>query len=379
MHPICKMSVDGVPVAGAFFERLVSLTVVDQAGVKSDTFSADLADGPPDYLALPRKGALVEIELGYLETGTRSMGRFVVDQINGDCLPYGLTISGKAADLRKAKLKDHKERHWDKKTLGDVIGQVAKESGLKARIDPDIAGFKFDWLGQQDESDIHLLHRLSLRHNAVFAIKSGNLIFAKRGAGLGASGQAMQSLIITPDMVVPRTLKFEMNDREKYKRVVGYYQDKAKAKRVEVGRDADPDGDATYRLPQVYGSAAEADKAAEAKSKSLNRGKGSTSVEIPGDTSALPGQPMMYRNVRPGLDGVPWVNKTITHTYSKAGFKTKVEAELYDGQSASKGGAAAKASAASGGGSAPAAPNVPDAPADIPAAPSGWATPAQRA
>src|SRR5690606_28134074 len=121
MHPIIEMTVDGQPVAGAFYERLVSLTVTDKEGVSSDTFSAELNDGPPNFLALPRTGAIVEIRLGYREAGVSSVGTFTVDKVEAKCLPYGVTISGKAADLRNSKLKETQERHWDNKTLGDIV------------------------------------------------------------------------------------------------------------------------------------------------------------------------------------------------------------------------------------------------------------------
>src|SRR5690606_24956089 len=104
-HPIVELTVDGQPVAGAFYERLVSLTVTDKEGVSSDTFSAELNDGPPDFLRLPRTGAIVDIRLGYRETGVASVGTFTVDKVEAKCLPYSLSISGKAADLRKGKLK----------------------------------------------------------------------------------------------------------------------------------------------------------------------------------------------------------------------------------------------------------------------------------
>src|SRR5690606_26858636 len=98
MHPIVEVTVDGQPVAGAFYERLVSLSVTDKEGVSSDTFSASLNDGPPDFLALPRTGAIVDVRLGYRGSGVASVGRFTVDKVDAKCLPYSLEISGKAAD-----------------------------------------------------------------------------------------------------------------------------------------------------------------------------------------------------------------------------------------------------------------------------------------
>lgn len=243
MHPIVELTVDGQPMAGAFYERLVSLTVTDKEGMSSDTFSAELNDGPPDFIKLPRKGAVVEIRMGYRETGVTSVGKFTVDKIEARCLPYSLNISGKAADLRSSKLKENQERHWDNKTLKDIVEEVASDAGLEASIDDEIGSHEYEWLAQQDESPIHFLERLARRHNALFSIKNGKLIFAKKGSGQSASGASTGAIIVTPDIIIQGTCQFEVNDRTKYKKVVAYHQDRGKAKRVEVEEDVDDSDD----------------------------------------------------------------------------------------------------------------------------------------
>jgi len=374
MHPIVEMTVDGEPVAGAFYERLVSLTVTDKDGVSSDRFSAELNDGPPDFLQLPRTGAEVEIRLGYRETGVVSVGRFVVDKVGAKCLPYGLSISGKAADLRKGKLKENQERHWDRKKLKDIVSEIAAESELSAAVDEEIGEHEYEWLGQQDESNIHFLERLARRHNALFAVKNGRLIFAKKGAGQTASGASTGSVVVTPDKIIPGTCEFEANDRTKYKKVVAYYQDRDKAKRVEVGVDADEDGDSVFRITEPFADVGEADKAARAKAKDLKRGKGSAAVSVPGDTAVIAGAPLLFQDVRPGLDGVPYVIDTVEHSYSKGGgFVTKIDAKLYDGSSATEKKAGSGAGSGSGrSGAADKGKVAADAPAGTPATPSSF-------
>jgi len=111
--PIVEVTIDGVAVAGLFYERLVSLTVTDKEGIGADTFDMDLNDGPPQFLAIPRKGAVVEIKLGY--GAARSLGKFTVDKVACKVFPFSMSISGKSADFRAGKLKEKQERHWDKK------------------------------------------------------------------------------------------------------------------------------------------------------------------------------------------------------------------------------------------------------------------------
>lgn len=372
MHAIVEVTVDGQPVAGAFYERLVSLSVTDKEGVSSDTFEATLNDGPPDFLALPRTGAKVEIRLGHKEVGARSVGSFVVDKVTAKCLPYSVAISGKSADLRRGKLKENKERHWDGKTVKDLADQIAGESGLSAAVDADIGSRKYDWIAQEDESDIHFLERIARRNNAIFTIKDGKMIVAKRGSGLSTGGSFVGTVIITPALILRDTCSFEANDRTKYSKVVAYHQDRDKAERVEVEAEADGDSDSVYRIAEPFADLAEADEAAQAKAKQLKRGEGAASVSVPGDTSIVAGAPLLFQGVRPGLDGVPYVIDTVTHEYSKTGgFITKISAKLYDGSSG-------KSGKSSGNGDDPTdTPDKPDAvapdsPSGTPATPSDW-------
>lgn len=371
MHPIVEVTVDGQPVAGTFYERLVSLSVVDKEGVSSDTFTAELNDGPPDFLALPRTGALVDIRLGYRPGGVSSLGVFTADKVQAKCLPYGLSISGKAADLRSGKLKENQERHWDKTPLSDIVSEIAGEAGLQPAISGAVGAHQYEWLAQQDESDIHFLERLARRHNALFTIKHGRLIFAERGSGFGAGGGFVGTVFVTPDRIIPGTCAFEANDRTKYSKVVAYYQDRDKAERVEVEADADAEGDSIFRITEPFADVAEADKAAQSKAKDLQRGKGAASVTIVGDTAVIAGAPLIFEGVRPGLDGVPYIIETVSHEYSKgAGYRTKIDAKLYDGKSAGSSGTGGSA-----GGEADAGAVAPGAPAGTPATPRQFSSP----
>jgi phage protein D len=182
-------------------------------------------------------------------------------------------------------------------------------------------------------------------------VKDGKLIFAERGAGLSLSGSSMGQVVVTPDRVIQGTLEFEYSDRQAYGKVTAYYQDRNKAKRIEVEASGTGASDSVYRLPEPYADAAEADKAAQAKAKQLKRGEGSFSVEMEGDTGIVAGAPLVCEGIRPGLDGVPWLIESVTHSYSKSqGFRSKISAKLYDGKSGRGG---SSGSGSSGGGSTP--------------------------
>lgn len=370
MHPRIEVTIDGAPVAGAFYERLVSISVTDKEDNGADTVSIELNDGPPNFLAIPRKGAIIDVRLGY--SALRSIGRFTVDKVECKCLPYSMSISGKSADLRSGKLKENQERHWDKKKLKEIVGEIAAESGLQATIDSAIGEFEYPWIAQQDETNIQFLHRLSKRHDAIFAIKQGKLVFAKRGSGNAVSGAFVGTVVVTPSIIIQGTCSFEANDLTKYSKVVAYYQDKDSAERVEIEADANADGDSVYRIPEPFANPAEADEAATAKANSLRRGEGAASATVVGDTGITAGSPLLFAQCRPGLDGVPYIIDTAVHRYSKAGgYLTEISAKLYDGKS----GAGAKASdtddaaAATDGDPGTVAK---DSPPGTPATPNAW-------
>ena len=379
MKPSVEITIDGMPVAGGFYERLKSVTVTDKEGLKSDTVDIELNDGSPDFIALPRKGAIIGVRMGY-DDNLASLGTFTADKISCDCLPYSMKISGNAVDFRSGKLKERQERAWDKKSLGDIVSQIAEESGLTPAIDPELSKFVYDWIGQQDESNIHFLRRLADRHNGLFSIKQSRLLFSSLGSGKAASGRHIGSVIVTPEKVQLGTLKFEVGDRTKYSKVVAYYQDSDKAQRVEIEADGEADGDSVYRIPEAFSSPDEADKAAQAKAKSLKRGEGSTSVTVIGDTSICAGAPLLYAGIRPGLDGVPYVIDTATHKYAAKGtFTTDISGKLYDGRSSSSDDGDADAESSSGG-SSPTSGNdsgkvAPNSAPGTPKTPSQWLTP----
>lgn len=370
MHPRIEVTIDGNPVAGAFYERLVSITVVDKEEAGADTVDIELNDEPGSFLAIPRKGAIIDVRLGY--GALRSLGQFTVDKVSVKCLPYSMQISGKSADLRKGKLKERQERSWDKKKVKDIVGEIAGESGLTPAVDAEIGDHEYEWFAQQDESNIHFLRRLAERHNALFNIKNGRLIFAKRGSGNSAAGTFVGSVVVSPPVIVEGSCSFEANDRTKYSKVVAYYQDSDTAKRVEIEADGDEDGDSVFRIPEPFSSVDEADKAAQARAKDLKSGEGAASVTVIGDTAITAGAPLLFSGVRPGLDGAPYIIDTATHTFSKSeGYRTQISAKLYDGKSGgsgeSSGGEVANDNDPASG-ATPAA----NAPAGTPATPNLW-------
>lgn len=324
--PGAVISVNGKPVASLFNERLISVTVTDKEGVTSDTVSCELNDGMP-FAQIPRKGDIITVSLGYLESGVLPFGSFVADDPEVHCLPYKLVVNGKGTDMRKTP-KQHGARHWDDAKVEDILKDIAKNNGWGLRIDPKVAAYKYGWFGQEDESDIHVVERLARRHGALFQVKNGILIFAKKGSGQTAGGAGLTAVIAEPFNIVENTCRTTFAHRNSFAKVKAHAQDRKTAARKEVEAKSDPNGSADYTLAEPYADEDEAKKAAEAKAADLKAATIKTSVDLFGDPAIRAGAPFRYQDVRPELDDIPFIIETATHKLTKQNYTTSVEAKL---------------------------------------------------
>lgn len=324
--PVAEISVNGRPVASIFNDRLISVQIVDKEGVTSDTISCDLNDGNP-FAAIPRKGDRISASLGYLETGLAYFGTYIADDPEVRCLPYGMTVNGKGADMRE-ELKQHKPRHWDKKSVKDIVSEIAGDHGLAAMVDGSVGSYRYEWFGQEDESDLHVVERLARRHDALFSIKDGKLIFAQKGSGLSAGGGAMSPVVASPFNIVQGSCRITFAHRNKFKKVKARFQDRNEAKLIEIEVESDAEGSADYTLPDPYADEGEANNAAKSKAKSLKSETIRASVTLFGDPSIRAGAPFRFAGVRPEIDGIAFIVESATHAISKSGYTTQVEAKL---------------------------------------------------
>jgi phage protein D len=353
--PRAEISVNGKPVASLFNERLISVTIVDKDGVTSDTIDCALNDGNP-FAAIPKKGDTMEAAIGYAETGVVGYGSYTVEDPEIQFLPYSMMVKGKGANMRDA-LKQRRGRHWDQKTVKDIVGQIASENGLSPVIDDEVAGYTYEWFGQQDESDLHVVERLARRHGALFSIKDGKLIFAKKGSGKSVSGKDLTPVIASPANIVQGTGRVSFAHRNKFRKVKARIYDRNKAKQVEIEVDSDEEGTADYTIPEPFGDEGEAKAAAKSKADDLKSETIRTSVTVFGDPSIRAGATLVYSGVRPEIDGVIFIIETATHRIDKGGYTTQIEAKLKPDQTA-KTSSTSPAAAAAPSIPAPSAPGI---------------------
>lgn len=317
MQPGFQIIADGTDVTTAIQSRFVSLTWHDERGAGSDSLSMIIDDRPEEdgsYIEMPRKGVELEVSLGKNNKLT-SVGKFIVDETNPSGFPEILTIKAHAADMQ-AGLKEKKSRGFDNITVTDLMTTIAAEQGLVAKVASSLANEVITRIDQADESDLHLLNRLARERGAVAKVAYGYLLFVPKGEAKSASGKVLPVVRLhRTDLTRCGAI---LADREKYKQVTARWYDKANAKEHPLHAGI---GKPIFRIGRVFSDASSAQKAADARLKSLQAGTGSIDIETAGDTAMVSESEVVLSGMRPGLNG-SWVCDSVDHTLAKnSGWK----------------------------------------------------------
>ncbi|MGO8738646.1 phage late control D family protein [Rhodoblastus sp.] len=271
MIPIIQIFLDGQDISSRFAGRIVSGEIHETDGEKTDELRLTISnyDG---MLAKPAKGAIVDVSLGWVETGVVKAGQFKVLETTkvGEIAAFHVTAH--AAQLDNS-LKTQKFRSFaPPKTYGQVFQQIASDNNLSAAVHPSIAQIQIDAiLAQHGESDMHFGMRIARGVGAILKMAQGYFTVVPKGAGQSASGQAIPALTVTPADLVGR---WEIGDKERPKRG----QSKANvfsrktATRTVVSSGNSSDGP-DYVHPQLFGSQTEAQNAVKARAAAFKRGQ----------------------------------------------------------------------------------------------------------
>lgn len=321
MVPVWSVTADGTNVSARLADYLLSLRVTDRAGMESDDVEITVAD-PRAEIALPRLGAELTVALGYQSTGTIDLGSYVVDTVELSNPPRQMQIRGHSAELSGA-LKKRKTRGWQSTTIGAIVSTIAGEHGLTPAVATDLASLAVARIDQTNESDPSFLTRLGQEHDAIASIKSGRLLFARRGQGTAVSGAEITPVELAPAQVT--RWRLAISEAEKYTAVEARHYTRETASEEWV-RSGEGEGDAVLRLRQTYPDRARAQAAADARLAALARGQSSASLTLPGDPSIAAETPLTLVGFDPALDG-RWIVTTVSHVLDGSGLRTDIDAE----------------------------------------------------
>jgi len=320
MRPAFKIRADQVDVTAVIRDRLLSMRIEDEPGWKSDRVELYL-DDRDGRIARPAKGAVLDVSIGYSETGLTHMGRFTVDEVEISGPPHRIGIFAKAADMR-SEMKQPITKSWDGVTIRDLVSTIASSHGLAPAISPALAGKFYNHVDQTEESDLHLLTRLARDLDAIAKPASGRLLFVTRGESKSITGKPLKHAVITPEDLADWRMREA--DREKYTAVIAHFQDVDGGDRVPVRAG---EGSPVYTIRRTYPDQAQAYSAAVARLDALQRGAATLACKGRGRTDLVAEGTAALSGFRDGLDG-EWTITRATHVFSGTeAFETSFEAE----------------------------------------------------
>ncbi len=320
--PAIRITVDDTDIAPAIIPRLISLDLMDNRGIEADQLTLTLSDHD-GLLAIPPKGAIIRLWLGWSDTGLVDKGTYTVDETEHSGAPDVLSIRARSADFRKS-LKTKRERSWSNTTLGDVLGVIALGNGLSATIADALHGLPILQLDQANESDANLISRIGEEFDAVVTIKAGCLLCLPAGGGKTAKGAELPHITLTrADGDQHRYLQA---DRDRYDGVRSYFYDVNSAKKQEAIAGG---GEHLKDLRHTYSERPSALRAARAEFNRLRRGSAALSYTLAlGRPDLIPELTYTLQGVKDEIDEIIWYGGNVQHTLSADnGYTVNLELE----------------------------------------------------
>lgn len=323
MTPDFVVEANGSDITTFLKDRLLTLVLRDEAGLKSDSLELSL-DDRDHRLPLPAEKTMFKVWLGY--SGEHSppayMGRYTLDEIDLSNGPRSMTIRARAADLVD-DFKAPKTRSWNGKTLGDIVTTIASEYGMDARINEEFADYLVKHVDQTQESDGAFLSRLAETYGAVAKPGDGKLIFVPWGEGKLANGEEAPVIALTLSDVT--SWRASWAKRGDYGSATATYHDHDAGQPQTVKHDGGEGSE--YQIRRVYATESEARKAAQAQYESLKSGTFSLDLTLPGRPDLFAECPLTLTDgFRPEIQG-DWIIKSVTHTLNGSGYSCQLSAE----------------------------------------------------
>ncbi|CAE6856274.1 phage late control D family protein [Paraburkholderia domus] len=325
--PEYHVTLNGRDLTTKIAPRLISLSLDESRSDDADTLMLSLDDSD-GILAIPKRGDVLRLSLGWSDTGVVDKGSFTVNEIEHAGSPDTLTLQARSASMTK-DLGERREASWHGETLGAIVRKIAGRHSLKPAIGEALAKILIDHIDQTHESDMSFLTRLSKRYDAVMNVKDSNLLFMPIGHGTTASGKTLASIELT--RASGDHHRYHVSERENYAGVRAHYHATGRAKRksVVVGGE---NNHSIKVLPETYATEAEARAAATAELNRTQRSQATMSY-----TLAL-GRPDLYPEIpvylsgfnKPEIDNESWLAKKVRHELSDGGYTTALELETRD-------------------------------------------------
>lgn len=312
--PDYRLVVDGDVITPRVRGRLVRLRLTDQRGGEADQLDLTLSDHD-GRLAMPPRGALIELAIGWRHSGLVDRGTFTVDELEHTGTPDTLSIRARSANLRQ-RLPGKRTQSWHQVTVGDIVDTIARRHGLTPRAGSRLATREIPHIDQTEESDLNFLTRLAERFDAVATVKAGNLLFIPAGEASTAGGSAIPPVTLTRRDGDRH--RYVITDRDTYTGVVAYWRDLDGAEKRKVVAGTEDDA---KQLRPTYASEADALDAANAEWTRIQRSEGELSLTLAeGRADLYPETPVTVSGYKPPIDATPWLITEVVHSLTDTSY-----------------------------------------------------------
>ncbi|EAB7708376.1 TPA: phage late control D family protein [Salmonella enterica] len=344
--PAFSIVIEGKDVTTVLDTRLMSLTLTDNRGFEADQLDLELDDAD-GLIALPRRGAVIQLALGWKGQPLFPKGAFTVDEIEHSGTPDRLTIRARSADFRET-LNTRREKSWHQTTVGEVVKEIAARHKLKMALGKDLTDKALDHLDQTNESDASFLMKLARQYGAIASVKDGNLLFIRQGQGRTASGKPLPVITITRKAGDGH--RFTLADRGAYTGVIASWlhtreprikeTTSVKRRRKKTTTPKEPEAkqgdylvgtdENVLVLNRTYANRSNAERAAKMQWERLQRGVASFSLQLAeGRADLYTEMPVKVTGFKQPIDDAEWTITTLTHSVSPDnGFTTSMELEV---------------------------------------------------
>lgn len=319
MKPTFSIIADGADITLLINDRLLMLRTLDKPGMESDEFELRI-DDREGAVSLPKRGASIEVSLGYVGQALTRVGRYTVDVVELSGPPATIVVRGKAGDNRGTG-KTTRSGSWEGVPLSQIVADVAARNGWKPECSvPTVV----DRADQLRESDYHFVTRLSRQYDCTAKLADGKLVVLPRQSGLSASGKTLGAVTIRRQDV--QRFQFRFDDRDIQAAARATYQDQKTGKLVVV----DVSNEDANGLPPVHTdrhvkrSKEAALQAAKARLTAFNRSTAGVRLEMVGRTDLFAERTVIASGFKEGVDG-EFLIDSVEQTYTQAGWSTTVE------------------------------------------------------
>lgn len=344
--PAFSITIEGKDVTMVMDARLMSLTLTDNRGFEADQLDLELDDAD-GLIALPRRGAVIQLALGWKGQPLFPKGAFTVDEIEHSGAPDRLTIRARSADFRET-LNTRREKSWHQTTVGKVVKEIAARHNLNVALGKDLTDKALDHMDQTNESDASFLMKLARQYGAIASVKDGNLLFIRQGQGRTASGKPLPVITITRKAGDGH--RFTLADRGAYTGVIASWlhtreprkkeTTSVKRRRKKATTPKEPEAkqgdylvgtdENVLVLNRTYANRSNAERAAKMQWERLQRGVASFSLQLAeGRADLYTEMPVKVTGFKQPIDDAEWTITTLTHSVRPDnGFTTSMELEV---------------------------------------------------